>query len=124
MSWKVKDVLFVEDLADLFDLPSPVQIEERISDYTADVFHYVYKESLAEGATEEEAEKSAQEAEDESAREQYALYAKAVEQVAEREFGEHGLILVPLKKGGFKVHPEESWRAAADKLIDTINGCR
>jgi hypothetical protein len=49
-------------------------------------------------------------------------YIRAVLSVSQRLFGEHGLLLVIMKGRGYRILPQENWKVACQKLIETING--
>lgn len=79
--------------------------------------------------TEDEEDYIRSEAETAARDEDYARWASAVEQVAERAFDEHRMRLEPLKRGAerpwsrrFRVRPIVSWTDAAEGILDTING--
>lgn len=76
--------------------------------------------------TEEENWKAEEEERDEA----YAKYEGTVVETAREVFTKHGLSLVEVRKGrgkrrytaGYEVYPVISWRDAADKIRETING--
>lgn len=116
MKRKLKDSFSTGELAGLLGIMEPDEFEERLHDFAADeVYPYVYRDS--EG-TESEREEAATAAEEAYIEQEYEAYSAAVHVVAEAVFGEHGLKLVGLGT----VVPEVSWRDAANKIRDTING--
>jgi hypothetical protein len=123
---KVKDVVTIDELASDFDLPSWEDIDELNIDYTLEAGSYAHREAIEEGATEEEAEEAALKAQDEASAEIYRNWHDGVERAAEELFGEHGLELVGRGKKEpyyeYKVIPKESWRDAADRIRETVNG--
>jgi hypothetical protein len=110
---KPADVLTISELAKMFGLPEWDEVDEMNQDY--------YWE-LARGSEDEtEAESAAQ-------HEVYGQWYDAVEQVAAKLFGEHGLELGPRNTKDsdrpyeLRVTPKTTWNEAATKIISTING--
>lgn len=114
------DKLTIDQLAEMFGLPAWDKIDEMNQQ------HYW---EMARGAEGEEAQL---EAEREAQDEVYRQWYDAVEHVAEKLFGEHGLELLAMKHTRkiqpnyrphqLKVIPSKSWSDAADKIRETING--
>jgi hypothetical protein len=122
----ISDIVTVDDLAGQFGAEHIDSFDERVS-MNSETYGYVYREALARGMTEEEAEEAARRAEDEEREEAVGRYADAITSVADRLYGEHGLELVPRNpRGGraweFKVVPRISWEDAANHIRETING--
>jgi len=122
----VSDHVSVEKLAKLFSLPSWDELEERNHDYVWEAADAARTNALESGYTEAEAEKLAQQAEEEAAAELFRSWHDGVMAVAERYFGEHDLELKPLGKHRtpqeYKVVPETTWNEAAKHVVETING--
>ena len=120
----VKLMLTVDQLAGLFDLPSWEELDD--DNYLFSHYDYAYSQALEEGKTEEEAEKIAQKAEGEARDELYGKWHEGVTQAADRLFEVHGLELIPESDDRvpykYSVEPKKSWRDAADKVLETING--
>jgi len=118
----------IEEVADLLGLPAWDDVSEANADHTGEVGHGTYKQALADGASEAEAEEAGLAAQDAAMDEVYANWHGAVESVAEALFREHGLVLAPASaRGGrhpydFDVAPAASWRDAAARIMDTIHG--
>lgn len=105
---------------------------DKVDDRNLDSYFYERDPDM----TEEECLKMEDEARDEL----YEKYRDAVMFVAEQVFGEHGLVLVPvrqLKENGrpyrhkgwkpetaweFRIKPKESWKDAASHVRETIDG--
>lgn len=124
---KLKDVLTIDDLAKMFELPSYESIEEYNLDYISETWSAAYKEAKEQGASEQEAERAAEEAQEEATIDLYRAWHRAVLSAVEPLFRDHGLALTP--RGGrerlsyeFKVTPLTSWKDAADRIRETING--
>lgn len=109
-------VINIEQLAEMFELPSWDDIEELNEEYIFDA---------TRGA---ESEEEAMKAQEEAASELYRKWHDSVESVAESLFAVHGLVLTPKKHKGalrpyeYKVEPKTDWRDAANKIRETING--
>lgn len=117
---KNSDKITIEQLAKLFALPDWDKIDEMNQQ------HYW---EMSRGAEGEEAQIDAErEAQDEVYRQWY----DAVEHVAEKLFGEHGLEFLAMKHTRkvqkdyrphqLKIIPSMTWSDAADKIRETING--
>jgi hypothetical protein len=114
---------YVEDLAELFGLPDSESVRELNDEWLHDSWWKpAYEEALDEGLSEEDAEEAGAEAESEGLDELYANWINAVESAVSDLFEEHGLELVEVTRGTFKLTPEKSWNDAAAKIIETING--
>lgn len=92
-----------------------------------ELYGFVYREHLSTGATEEQADQAALDAENEEESAACEQYMQAVLFVANKLFEEHHLFLEEVKsKKGFastyKVIPKISWKDSAAELIKTING--
>lgn len=112
ISRKDKEVLSVDDYM------------ERLHENCSSVYAEVMRECLNEGMTEEEAETRATAAE-EKENEHYARqYLNALESACEKMLEDHGLVMHELKTrpGVFKLRPVTTWKAAAARLVETING--
>jgi hypothetical protein len=114
----------MDRIAKLFSLPT----SEDLMNYESDIYHYAYNQALKDGESEEEAEKTALKAEEEEQTENYHKWYDAVEHVADKFFGEHGLKVIRRRNGkdnrpfDLKLVPEKSWTDAAEKIRETING--
>lgn len=109
------DKITIEALAKMFGLPDWDRIDELNQEF--------YWEQ-ARGA---EGEDAAMEAERAAQDEVFAQWYDAVEHVADKLFAEHGLELVPVRKKDrrsfeLRVVPIHSWKDAADKIRETVNG--
>jgi hypothetical protein len=113
----------VDTLAEAFDLPTWDDTDERNADY--------YAEQADHYANDPDDEESRFAAETEAANEVFARWYDAVMAAVEHEFGEHGLTLVPCqvkrrksveRPWEYRIVPTESWRDAAGRIMDTING--
>lgn len=126
-------VVNIDDLAKLFELPTSEEIDESVCQHGG-AYGYAYKRATSDGESEEKAEELAQAAEQEEREEAYHKWYDAVEYVARSEFEEHGLQLTQAYKRirgrkvdserpyELRVIPVESWRDAAGKIMNTING--
>jgi hypothetical protein len=114
------DKITIDQLAKLLGLPDWESVDEQ------NQHHYWEMSRGAEGEDAQiEAEQKAQE-------EVYRRWYDAVEHVAEKLFGEHGLEFLAMKHTRkvnqnyrphvLKIIPYKSWDDAADKLRETING--
>ena len=120
---KVKDVLYMDEIADLLGFMGPDKFSDAVADSAGEVYGHALRHLEHDAdATAEEHEELALQAEQAYLDEEYSKYRSAAESVANHVFGEHGLALTELKKGGYKIAPETSWRDAAFKIVDTING--
>lgn len=123
------DKLTMEQIAKLLELPTPDEFSDGLMEY-CETYSYVYREAIEEGASEEDAEERVQKAQQEEQDEAYGRYRRAVEQVAEKLFREHGLEFTPVKVKGkvpqfpweYRVYPIRTWQDAANNLRETING--
>jgi len=131
MTQKHTDIRNIDQLANMFGLPTWDGIEEANVDYIGDAYSQAMDYYLKEGLSDAEAEIKAQEAEREAQDELYHKWHDAVMAVADNLFERHGLNLIPVKprKGAsrpyeFHVKPflATSWEDAAGKIMDTING--
>lgn len=107
--WYQQATLDVSQLAKLLDLPSWEDIDELHMDY--------YWECVDSDATEAEAQYQADAARDDTMR----SWRHGVLGAAEQLLGEHGLELT----GGpwdYQLVPTVSWRDAANKIRQTVNG--
>lgn len=111
------DKITIDQLAEFFELPDWDKIDELNQ-------HHYWE--MARGAATEDEEIEAQQA---AAEEVYAQWYDAVENTASQLFEEHGLKLEPTGKQGtptrrydFKIVPQTTWDAAANKIRETING--
>lgn len=120
MPKKISDKININQLAELFKLPSWDRIDELNQEF--------YWEQ-SKGAPDEDA---AMDAERAAQDEVFAQWYDAVEHVAEKLFEEHGLELhgIAIKRKGadnrrpyeFKIVPMNSWNDAADRIRETVNG--
>ena len=108
----IANKLQVLDIAKMFGLPEYEDFSEGYEDR-----NWKYLSQLDDDEREEEMQNL------------YNSWHDGVMYVAEKLFGEHGLILVPTGRGAkkerpyfYKVMPEKSWQHAAAKIVDTING--
>jgi hypothetical protein len=122
---KTGDKITIDQLAEMFGLPSWERIDEMNQQ------HYWEMSRGAEGEEEQmEAERAAQD-------DVYAQWYDAVERAASNLFEEHGLELQPAGKWSpstyaktkserrphqLKIVPSNSWEDAANKIRETING--
>jgi len=114
------DKITIDQLAKLFDLPDWERVDETNQ-------HNYWE--MSRGAEGEDAQ---MEAEQEAQTEIYNRWYDAVEHVAEKLLGEHGLELLAMKHTRkvqknyrphtLKIIPSKSWSDAADKIRETING--
>lgn len=110
--------LNIEELAQLFDLPSWDALEEMNLDYFAAGLDW----------NNEDAEEEMLKIEDERRAELYTKWHTAIERTAAKLLGEHGLKLEAVKprKGAmpyeYRVIPQVSWNDAARQVMETING--
>jgi len=109
------------DLIKLFKLPDPDEYET-----SGDSYSYGYKEAIDEGLSESEAEERGLKYEQSDQDEAFAQIHGGIMHVADRLFGEHGLVLVPKGKGKhpweFTLKPAKSWKDAGYEIVKTING--
>ena len=121
-----KDTVSYDDLAEMFGIDSLGDLHEANWEYVAGQGDHAYEHVLAEGESEEEAEEEAEaareQAEYEASDELTDKWKAGVEAAAGHEFDEHGLRLVEKGDWEFRIVPEKSWRDAAERIIDTING--
>lgn len=116
-SSETSDRLNIDQLAEMFDLPTWERIDELNQE------HYWDEARGVEGEDEQtKAEQAAQDA-------VYNQWYDAVEGTASKIFDEHGLELSPAGKEGttkrrynFKLVPAKSWNDVADKIRETVNG--
>lgn len=121
-----KDSIDIDELAKMFKLSTSEDLMENESEN----YGYAYKEAIKDGQTEEEAESIAQKAEEEEQAEGFNKWYDAVEAVAEKLFGEHGLELIGKSIKGkkvkrpfeFRIVPSKSWSDSAREILKTING--
>ena len=130
---KTSAVMNVNELAELFGLPSSEEIDESVCTYGC-AYDFAYKQALSEEKSEEEAEAAAQAAEQEEREQAYQKWYDAVEFVAKHEFELHKLELVQAYKRirGRKVDAKRpydlrvvapyGWKDAAREIMRTING--
>lgn len=85
------------------------------------VFSYVYEEAIADGLDEDRATEKALDAESLEQNRLYVKWRDNAERVLEDVFYEHNLLLF-FDKGTVTILPKSKWRAAAQKLVTTING--
>ena len=117
---KNSDKITIDQLAKLFGLPDWDKIDEMNQQ------HYW---EVSRGAGDEDAQMEAERAEQDQV---YRNWYDAVEHVAEKLFGEHGLEFLAMKNvrklhqnyrpHSLKIIPSNSWSDAADKIRETING--
>jgi hypothetical protein len=120
------DRVDLNDLASSFKTQTIDDFGERVHS-SLDVYGYAYKQALKEGLSEADADEAAQKVEQDEADEAVFKYMDAVQAVAEKLYGEHGLMLDPVDRNSrhpfvFRVRPEVSWNDAANKIRQTING--
>jgi hypothetical protein len=108
MKTAVPNKLHVLDIAKMFGLPEADDFEDS---------NWMYLDQFGDDEREEAQQNL------------YNSWHDGVMYVAEKLFGEHGLILVPTGRGAkkdrpyfYKVMPEKSWQHAAGKIVNTING--
>ena len=124
---KAKDSIDIDELAKMFELPTSEDLYDHDS---GDTYSYAHKQAINDGESEEKAEKTAQKAEQEEQDEYFHKWYDAVEAVAEKLFGEHGLTLVGKAVRGkkvkrpfeFRIVPTKSWSDSAREIMKTING--
>jgi len=118
------------DVLDLDQIASLLRVT-TVDDFTSDLdasetYSIVYREAIRDGASEEEAEAKAQEAEQAELDEYVFKYMDAVVGAADKLFAEHGLVLDPVGEHRhpweYRVEPEKDWEDAADRIRETING--
>jgi hypothetical protein len=121
---KTKAVITLNELCRAFHVETIDDFQERVTMNGDRTYGCVYRDALAEGASEEDAEKRALDAESEELGEACDRYRSAVLSVAEKLFKEHKLSLTEMKRDRFRfrVTPDETWRDAAREIIQTING--
>lgn len=123
----ISDVVDLDEIARDFKLTTITDYDDSIIDSFADTWSHARKEALSEGMSEDEADEKAREAEQAERDEAVGHYMDAILRVADKLYGEHGLVLEPKHKGKgrsfeYKVAPEKSWSDAANKIRETING--
>jgi hypothetical protein len=108
MKTAVPNKLHVLDIAKMFGIPEADDFEDS---------NWMYLDQFGDDEREEAQQNL------------YNSWHDGVMYVAEKLFGEHGLILVPTGRGAkkdrpyfYKVMPEKSWQHAAGKIVNTING--
>jgi hypothetical protein len=110
-----------------------VRTMEDFDDNFGETYSYAYKDALANGMTEDEAEDTACQAEGEERDEACKSYHDAVMHVCDKLFAEHHLTLVPIfprrakanalvRAYEFRVVPEGGWNVALSEIRQTING--
>lgn len=109
------DKITIAALAKLFGLPDWDKIDEMNQE-----FYWEQARGIPDEDERMAAEQSAQE-------EVFAKWYDAVESVADHMFDEHGLTLEPVRKKDrrsyeLRVVPKYSWKDAADKIRETVNG--
>lgn len=126
----VSDKITAERLAEILGLPQPEDFFEGL-EVSPEAYNYAYTHALQEGMSEEEAEEFAMEAERDEMDEAMRMYWDGLESAAERLFEEHGLEVDRVMKGRgakrawtgeYKIEPIDSWRDAASKIMETVNG--
>lgn len=124
-----KDVIDVDRLVRMLDLPAWDDVNETNVDYIGGARVAVYDEAIKEGLSEEEAEDRSLKAEQEAGDEVYRNWHGAVTSAADELFGHHHLELVPVRKAErtpfeYTVEPVagKTWADAARELATTING--
>ena len=125
-----KDSTTIDEIADMFGLPTWEKLDEMNLDYYADQRSFAEDYARKKGASEEDAEQEGYKAEEEAQTELFNKWHDAVMHAAEKLFGEHGLELQGKRVKGksvsrpfeLKIVPKKSWSDAANKLRETING--
>lgn len=112
VSCKNKEVLSVDDYL------------ERLAESSSTVYAEVLRDCLNEGMSEDEAQAKAEDAEQKEIDHYAKQYRAALEYACEKMLEEHGLLMQELKTkpGVFKLRPVTTWKAAAARLAETING--
>ena len=110
------DKINIDALAKLFGLPDWDRIDEMNQEYYHQFANDRESDPYEGGAAEEKAQE-----------EVFGKWYDAVESVADNLFAEHGLTLEPVRKKDrrsyeLRVVPKYSWKDAADKLRETVNG--
>ena len=113
-----------DQLAKMFGLPDWDRVLELNIDYVDQARSDVRAQELADGASEDEAEDVAENAEREAGDEVYRNWSQAVLAAAEELFGAHHLQLVQVgKRGGlYRVADIDGWPRAARAIARTIDG--
>lgn len=118
---KCSALLSLERLCKLFGLPDPADNESSGGTYA-----YCYREAVNDGKTESEAEEIAQAAEQDEQDEQDKKQLEAILRVSVDAFDTHDLTLATVDsgkhRGDYRVTPRKTWRDAAERVRDTING--
>jgi hypothetical protein len=117
----------LDDLAELYDLPSQNALDELNWEYVADAGSAAYDEVLRESRrAERRAEKARVEAETAAQRELFLKWRGAVEAAVASVLEAHDLELIaPAKRMAtepYRIEPQRSWREAADRVRETISG--
>lgn len=113
---------YLDDFAESLELPDFDSVRENNEMYLDGFYLPAYDVALEKGQSEADAEEAGMEAERVGSDELYSQWEGAVESAARTLLEESGLDLVRVTQGTFKLVPEKSWRDAAGKILDTING--
>lgn len=121
---KLKSVISLDELCKLFKVETVEDFQDRIGGTMDSCYGAVYSDAIMEGLTKGEAEERAQKAESDELDTVLSDYKNAVISVSERLFGEHHLILSPMKSDTrrYTITPKVSWDESASHIIETING--
>ncbi len=124
---KLSDKINVDQLAEMFDLPTQDEIIELNIEYSMEARGVAEGQALEEGESEEEAEAIGFKAEEETLNEVYRSWYSGVTGAADELFGQHGLHLEPVGKDKdyareYKIEPHESWKDSAGHIMETVNG--
>lgn len=96
---------------------------DRAEEWSDDAtYGYVYRESIASGDSEDVAEGKAMAAESEVRDDAWRQLMGGIDSAWERMLADHDLRGVPEKSGKIRILPVTTWRDAAKKIRDTVNG--
>ena len=123
-----KDVYQMDELAKFLGIPEFTDVVEHNQEYLGDYYQAGWNEAWDPELPVEEAEAAAEEAaleaEREAEEELYFKYSGALEAAAESILDPHGLAAEHPGKilWAYKIVPTGTWKEAAAKLVQTING--
>jgi hypothetical protein len=123
----LSDKRTIDQLAKMFNLPAYDDVVEHNWEIVADAGNGAYARALADGDTENQAEKAREKAEMAQGDEIYHQWYDAVEHTASAFFERHGLELAPVSSGGkrsneLRIIPKTAWIDAAARIRITAEG--
>lgn len=121
-----KEVVNIDQLAEMFNLPSSEEAIEHNETYIGEAGAVAYRQAIEDGEDEDKADELSMKAQEEAETEIFGHWHGGVEAAATELFEAHKLTLVPSGKGRYpyqyRVEPMLSWLEAANAIRTTING--